>query len=208
MTSDSQDSSQPEFGGSHHLPPYSILCTSLRGPHPNGFLFWDSQRGVSKLLRLELSQLCGAITSCSDLRSGWGLKKSCSSHWKLSNSISHVTCTHGSRVNSWLFVVESQTVNLIPDLSFCHNLCCICPNGSSKPISDIYTLIFFRWYKELFNARCFNLCNRSLKVQESTRTPTPKMRVHLGVWVFMLTLFHTPLGPHPYKPLPWSRTQG
>ncbi len=26
-----------ELGGSHHLPPYSILCTSPRGPHPNGF---------------------------------------------------------------------------------------------------------------------------------------------------------------------------
>ncbi len=32
-----QDSSRPEFGGSHHLPPYSILYTFPLGPHPNGF---------------------------------------------------------------------------------------------------------------------------------------------------------------------------
>ncbi len=34
---DTQDSPRPRLEGSHHLPPYSILCTSPRGPHPNGF---------------------------------------------------------------------------------------------------------------------------------------------------------------------------
>ncbi len=34
---DTQDSPQPGLGGSHHLPPYSILYTSPQGPHPNGF---------------------------------------------------------------------------------------------------------------------------------------------------------------------------
>ncbi len=32
-----QDSPRPGLGGSHHLPPYSILCTSPQGLHPNGF---------------------------------------------------------------------------------------------------------------------------------------------------------------------------
>jgi len=32
-----QDSSRPELGENHHLPPYSILYTSPRGPHPNDF---------------------------------------------------------------------------------------------------------------------------------------------------------------------------
>jgi hypothetical protein len=36
--SDTQDSPRPGLGGSHHLPPYSIICTSPQGPHPNGFL--------------------------------------------------------------------------------------------------------------------------------------------------------------------------
>jgi hypothetical protein len=40
---DTQDSPRPGLGGSHHLPPYNILYTSPRGPHPNGFLSWDSQ---------------------------------------------------------------------------------------------------------------------------------------------------------------------
>jgi hypothetical protein len=197
MTTDSQDSPRPKLGGSHHLPPYNILCTSPRGLHPNGFLSRDSQRGIPKLPKLDLSQLYGAITSCSDLRLGWVLKKSCSA-----NDVLHATCTHWSQIDSWHFVVRNQIANLTPDLSFCHNLCYRCLNGSCEPILDIYTSIAFQWYRELFNARCFDLCNFSLKVWESIETPTPKMGTHLGVWLVILTLSHTPLGPRPYKLLP------
>ncbi len=164
MTLDSQDSPRPGFGGSHHLPPYSILCTFPRRLHPNGFLSRDSRREVPKLLMLGLPQLCGAITSCSDLRSKRHLKKSYSSRWELFNGVLHATCTHGSQVNSRLFVVGSQITNLTPDFSFFHNLCYWCPNGSCDPILNIYTSIALQWYKKLFNARCFVLCNCSLKV--------------------------------------------
>jgi hypothetical protein len=34
---DSLDSPRPGLGGSHHLPPYSILCVTPPHPHPNGF---------------------------------------------------------------------------------------------------------------------------------------------------------------------------
>jgi hypothetical protein len=187
-TLDSQDSPRPGLRGSHHLPPYSIFCTFPRRLHPNGFLFRDSQREVPKLPGLELPQLCRAITSCSCLRSGRGLKQSCISRRELSSSVSHATCMHKIRVNSWLFVVGSQIVSLTPDLSFCHNLCYRCPNGSCEPILNIYISIAFQGYKKLPNARCFDLCNHSLKVQESTGTSTPNMRVHLGMWVFILTL--------------------
>jgi len=34
---DTLDSSRPELGGSHHLPPYSIFYGWPRRPHPNGF---------------------------------------------------------------------------------------------------------------------------------------------------------------------------
>jgi hypothetical protein len=142
MTLDSQHSPQPGLGGSHHLPPCSILCSSPRGPHPNGFLSWDSQVGVPKFQQLELLQLWGCITSFENLQSWWGLKQSCSPCQELSNSVSHFTCTHQGQVNSWLLVVESQTTSLTPGLFFCHNLCCKCPNGSCKPIFDIYTV---RW---------------------------------------------------------------
>ncbi len=90
--------------------------------------------------------------------------------------MSHSTCTHWGQVDSRLLMVGSQTANLTPCPSFCHNLCYRCPNGSCKPIFDIYTLIVFQWYKERLNARCFDSCNRTLKFQESHRTPKSPFR--------------------------------
>ncbi len=145
----------------------------------------------------KLPQLCRAITPRSNLQLGWGLKQSCSSHQELSNDVLHATCTHGGRVDSRLFVVGSQIPNLTLGLSFCHNLCCRRPNGSCDPILYIYTSINFQWYKKPSHCKCFDLFNYSLKVRESTGTPTPKMGAHLGMWIFILTLFHTYLGPHP-----------
>jgi len=51
---DSLDSPRPKLGGSHHLPPYSILCVVPPHPHPNGFYSQDSQGGVPKLSRFGL----------------------------------------------------------------------------------------------------------------------------------------------------------
>jgi hypothetical protein len=48
---DTQDSTRPGLGGSHHLPPYSILCSSPWSLHPNGTFCWDSRNGVPKLSR-------------------------------------------------------------------------------------------------------------------------------------------------------------
>jgi hypothetical protein len=175
--------------------PHIVFCTFLWSLHLNGFLSRDSQRRVSKLLRLELAQLCEAIIMRSNLRSGWGFKQSCNSRWELSNSVSHATCTHRVRVDSRLFVVGSQTST--PRFSFCHNLCFRCPNGSYKLILEIYTSIAFQWYKKIFNAMCFDLYNHSLKVRESTGTLTPKMGAHLGVWVFIFTFSHTSPGSCP-----------
>jgi hypothetical protein len=56
--------------------------------------------GVSKSLRLELSQLCEVITSCADLRSGLGLKRSCSPCSEISNGMLHATYTQGNWVDS------------------------------------------------------------------------------------------------------------
>ncbi len=122
-----------------------------------------------------------------------------------------VTCTQVNQVNSQFLVVKSQIANLTFDLYFGHNLCFRCPNGSCEPILDIYVSIVFQWYKNILNAMGFNPCNRSLNIRESVRTPTPKMGVHLGVWMSILTFSHTlgfPFGPRPCKPLPWSWAQG
>jgi hypothetical protein len=174
--------------------PHIVYSAPLRRSewHPNGFLSRDSQMGVPKSARLGVPPLCATMTSRVDLRSERGLNQSCSSRRELSNDVLHATCTQGNRVDSRLFAVGSQIASLTPNLSFGHNLCCICPNGSWKPILDIYTPISFQWYKELLKARGFDLCNCSLKFWESTETPTLKMGVHLEVWVFILTLSHTP----------------
>jgi hypothetical protein len=147
--------------------------------------------GVLKSPRLKVLQLCGTIISYADLRSGWGLNRNCNRRWELSNDVLHATCMQGNRVDSQLFVVGSQTINLTLDLSFGHNLCCRCPNGSCKPIWT-YVLITLQWYNKFLKARGFDLCNCFLKFRESTKTPIPKMGVHLGGWVFILTLSHTP----------------
>ncbi len=49
----------------------------------------------------------------------------------------------------------------------------------------------FIWYKEIINPMGFDLCNCFLKIRESIRTPIPKMRTHLGVWVFIPSHFLT-----------------
>jgi len=67
---DSLDSPQPELGGSHHLPPYSILCVAPRHPHPNGFYSRDSQGGVPKLFQFGLPGLWELVTPTLDLGLG------------------------------------------------------------------------------------------------------------------------------------------
>jgi hypothetical protein len=191
--------------------PFSILYASPRGPHPNGFLSRDSYMRVPKFSKLGLLRFRGPITLCVNLRSGRCWKKSYSLHRKLSNSMSHATYTQGNRVDSRLLVVASQTTNLTPILSFGHNLCFRCPNGSCEPILNIYVSLVFQWYKKIFDAMGFDPCNYSMKIWESIGTPTPKMGAQLGLWVSIVTFSHIlglPLGPRPCKPLPWSRAQG
>jgi hypothetical protein len=147
-TLDSLDSPRPGLMGSHHLPPYSILCVALRHPHPNGFYSRDSKGGVLKLSRFGLSGLREPITLGSNLGLGWGLKQTCSSPQELSNGVLHSIYTNRDRVDSRLFVVRSQIASLTPSPSFAHNLCCRCPNGSCKAIFDIYTSRPFQRYKE------------------------------------------------------------
>jgi hypothetical protein len=168
--------------------------------------------GVSKFLQLRFPRLWGPITLCVDLRLRWGSKQSCSLCQEFFNGMSHATYTQGNWSDSWLLVVGSQIANLIPDPYFGYNLCVKCPNGSCKPILDIYVLRAFQWYKELLNLMGFDPCIRSLKIRESTGIPIPKMGVHLGVWRFIpsqsLTLseawnvtFRLPFWPAPSQAL-------
>jgi hypothetical protein len=93
--------------------------------------------GVPKFPKLGFPRLWGPIPLCADLQLRWSFKKSCNPCGELSNGMWHTTYTQGNRVDSWLLVVGSQIVNLTPGLSFGHNLCFKCPNGSYEPILDI-----------------------------------------------------------------------
>jgi len=115
----------------------------------------------------------------------WGLKQSCNLCQELFKGMSHASCTHGNRNDFWHLVVRNQIVNLTSDLSFGHNLCFKCPNGSCQPILNMYVPRAFQWYKELFNAMGFDPYNRFLKIRESTEPPIPKVGTHLGVWGFI-----------------------
>jgi len=51
---DSQDSSQPELGGNHHLPHYSILFAWPWGHHPSVILSRDSQIQSPEILEIKI----------------------------------------------------------------------------------------------------------------------------------------------------------
>jgi hypothetical protein len=135
---DTQDSPWPGLEGSHHLPPYSILCVSPRRLHPNGSFSRDSQVGVPKLSRVGVPGLWTATAPCPKFGSGQVLNQSCSSRRELSNAVSHSLRRRREEVDSRLLVVGGQTANLTPSPSFAHNLGYRCPNGQCEAIFDIY----------------------------------------------------------------------
>ncbi len=63
----SQDSPRLGFGGSHHLPPYSILCVWPWGLHPNGVFLETSKLRVMKFPKVRLLPFQMPITSCENL---------------------------------------------------------------------------------------------------------------------------------------------
>jgi len=136
---DAQNSPQLGLRGSHHLPPYSILCSSPSRLHPNGTFSQDSQVGVPKLSQVGVPGIRELITPDCRVRSRRGLNQSCSSPRELFNAMSHSRIKHREEVDSRLLVVGSQIVNLTLGPSFAHNLGCKYPNGSCEVILDIYT---------------------------------------------------------------------
>ncbi len=144
-----QDSPQPRLGGSHHLPPYSILCTSPRSLHPNGFSLLGLPRGSPEIAPTRTPTTLEPHNFASrpriQVRSKAKLQllsrafqRYVAGHQKLFNGMSHVVCSQVNWVNSQLFLIENQTDNLTPDSSFGHNLCFRCSNEQCKPILNIY----------------------------------------------------------------------
>jgi len=149
--------------------------------------------GVPKFPQLGFLRLWGPITLRADLQLRLGLKQSCSPYRELFNAMLHVTCTQGNRGDSRLLVVESQIANLTPSPSFAHNLCLKCPNGSCEPISDIYVLRDFQWYKELLNLMGFDPLQLLFENSGVNRDSNSQSGSSLGsVRVHSLTLSFTP----------------
>jgi hypothetical protein len=136
---DTQDSPRPGLGGSHHLPPYSILCTSPWGPHPNDFFVPGLLSGSPEIAQVGTPALWSSITLRANLRLRCGLKQSYSPCRDLFNGMSHIICRQVNRIDSQLFLVRNQT-----SPSFGHNLCFRCPNEQCEPISNIYVPIAFQ----------------------------------------------------------------
>jgi hypothetical protein len=119
--------------------PLIVYFAPFHGAHIQmTFLSQDSRVGVPKLRQMGLPRLWSPIALRADLGLRCSLKQSCSSYWELSNGILHVVCRQVNRVDSQLFLVESQIGSLIIGPSFGHNLCFRCPNEQCKPILDIY----------------------------------------------------------------------
>jgi len=126
------DSPRPGLGGSHHLPPYSIICVSTRRLHPNGSFSRDSQVGVPKLSRVGVPGLWTAVAPCPELGLGRALNQSYSSRQELFNAGLHSLKRRREEVDSQLLVVGSQNGKLTPDLSFAHNLGCRFQMGNAR----------------------------------------------------------------------------
>jgi hypothetical protein len=137
---DSFDSPRPRFEGSHHLPPYSILCNSPLRLHPNGIFSRGSQSGVPKLSRFALSGIWASITFF--LRPLIKMRSETILYLPLRAFQRHVAL-HLQTSRSGRFPTfsgpESNCASLIPGFSFAHNLGYICPNGSCEDIFDIHT---------------------------------------------------------------------
>jgi hypothetical protein len=104
-----QDSPRSGLEGSHHLPPYSILCSSLPRLHPNGSFSRDSQVRVSKLSWVSNPRLWTVITPRSKLGLRQALNQSCNSRQKLFNAVLHSLrerarfSTFSGRESNWQF---------------------------------------------------------------------------------------------------------
>jgi hypothetical protein len=179
---DSLDSPRPELEGSHHLPPYNILCASPPRLHRSGSFSRDSQVGIPKLSWNCLETVPGGVPGLWELispncrvGSRRSLNQSCNPRRALSNDVSHSQIGCREEVDSRLLVVGSQTTSLTPGPSFAHNLGWRCPNGQCEAIFDIYALRPFQWHQEHPNARCFWPCCRTLNIRESRKTLNPQL---------------------------------
>jgi hypothetical protein len=174
-----QDSPRPGLGGSHHLPPYSILCDAPLRLHPNGSLFPRTpkleSRNCPEIVPVGVPGLWELITPDCQVWLQRGLNQSCSPRRDLSKDVSHSQFWGWEEVDFRLLVVRSQTASLTPGPSFAHNLSDRCPNGQCEAIFNIYASRTSQWHQEHLNASCFGPYCQTLNIRESRRTQNPQL---------------------------------
>jgi hypothetical protein len=173
-----QDTPRLGLGGSHHLP-HIVFSAPHFGDYIQMALFPGTpkleSRNCPETISVGVPGLWELITLDCEVWSQRGLNQTCSSRRDLSNDVSHSQFGGREEVDSWLFVVGSQTANLTLGPSFAHNLGYGCPNGQGKAIFVIYASRPFQWHQEHLNSRCFGPCCRALNIRESRRTPNPQL---------------------------------
>ncbi len=156
---DSQESSWHRLGGSHHLPPYNIICDWPHGLHPNVIFPRTPKLGILKFPKMETPAILEAHNFLCKLSID---ARSKAKLYLSSRTFQWYMACHLHARNSRQFLIfsgQKSNWHLIFDLSFGHNFCCKYSNGSCKPILGIYVSRAFQWSKELFNefwpSNCF-----------------------------------------------------
>jgi hypothetical protein len=165
----------PDLGGSHHLPPYSILCDYPRGWHPNGHFvpgLPGLPRGSPEIAHFGDSRDFEASYLSEQTSDGLAVWSKVVGLVETFPTVCRTFfCSQVFWVDSRLLVVGTQNWRTpgssTPGPSFGHNLCFRCPNEQCEPIFDIYTSRPFHWYKGSNKPLSFDPLKRSLKFQES-----------------------------------------
>jgi hypothetical protein len=210
---DSQNSPRLGLGETTTFPFIVFFFINHEGCIQMSFFLGTLKLKVSKFLELGLSTLWKVVIFCASLQLKWGFKKNCNLCREFFNDTWHATYMHLFYGDSQLLVGRSQIDTLIPELSFCHNLCFKYSNESYEPILDIYVSKSFQWYKELFDLMSFDPWNTYLGFHRDSNSQNGSP---LGsVWVHFLTLSGVQMwlsgctfGLHLSMPLPWSQAQG
>ncbi len=116
--SNSQDSPQPKLGGSHHLPPYNILCAWARDQHPNVILSSKCHFVLGlpsespEIPTIGILAILGAHNFACKPPIKMSFETKLQPYQELSIGMSHATCWKENRGDSRLLVVRNQIGSL------------------------------------------------------------------------------------------------
>jgi hypothetical protein len=172
--------------------------------------------GVLKFPNLGFLRLWGPIIFSAGLWLIWGLKQSCSPCWELFNGMWHATCTQGHWDDSWLSMVGSQiwlpafllATTYVSNVQMDHAIPLQTP--TFQELSNDIRNASIQWVLTPTIAlwKFMSPSGFQLPTWEFTwecESSFPHILYTLGS---MNATFGLSLGPHSYKPLPWSRAQG